>query len=115
TTGSYFGIVFLYLATADENAAAVNFFNKAFVGGLDATGTDRTTLRNTIAQYVSQMAEGGEWIESSEYNLGTVRLLLMGAEGVRTATGEDHFPEVTKFLTRAALRPIYFITPDRKD
>jgi hypothetical protein len=114
TTGSYFGIVFLYLATGDYNPTAVDVYSRAFVGGLDATAVDRATLRNAVGQYVTQMAAGGEWIESSQYNLGTVRLLLMGAEGVRTATGQDHFAEVTRFATQAALRPIYFITPDRK-
>lgn len=114
TTGSYFGLVFLYLATGDENPASVDVFNRVFVGGLDATAIDRATLRNAIAQYVTQLAEGGEWVEGSEYNPGTVRLLMMGAEGVRTATDVDHFPEVTRFLKRAALRPIYTITPDRK-
>jgi hypothetical protein len=67
--------------------------------------------RNAILDYVT-MAAGGEWIEGSEYNLGTVRLLLLGAEGIRTATGTDHFPEITRWVSSAALRPLYVTTPD---
>ena len=113
TVGVYFGLAFLFLATADHNAAALDYFRRPFVGGLDSTGRDRTTLRNALTDYVA-MAEGGEWIESSDYNLGTVRLLLLGAEGVRTATGINHFPEVTDWASSAALRPIYITTPDRQ-
>jgi hypothetical protein len=113
TVGVYFGLAFLFVATADHNGAALDYFRRPFVGGLDSTDRDRTTLRNAITDYVA-MAEGGEWIESSDYNLGTVRLLLLGAEGVRTATGVDHFPEVTRWASSAALRPIYVTTPDRR-
>ena len=113
TVGVYFGVAFLFLATSDHNRAAAEFFNRPYIGGLDATGRGRTTLRNAIRDYVA-MAEGGEWIEGADYNLGTVRLLLLGAEGVRTATGVQHFPEVTRWTSSAALRPIYITTPDRK-
>jgi hypothetical protein len=113
TVGVYFGLAFLYVATADHNAPARDYFNRQFVGGLTPTGRDRSTLRNAILDYVT-MAAGGEWIEGSQYNLGTVRLLLLGAEGVRTATRTDHFPEVTQWVSSAALRPLYVITPDLK-
>lgn len=108
-TGTYFGIVFLYLATNDHNPQAATFFNAPYIGGLTATGTNRSTLRNAIRQYVEQ-ARGGEWVESSEYNLGTVRLLIMGAEGVKTATGQEYFPEIREFITAAAGRPLQFAT-----
>jgi hypothetical protein len=114
TVGSYFGLAFLFAATADHNPAAIELFSRDFVGGLDATASDRTTLRNAIREYVTELAAGGEWMEGSEYNLGTVRLLLLGAEGLRTATGVDHFPEITRYVRDAALRPLYFMTPDRR-
>ncbi len=112
TVGSYFGLAFLYLATADHNPTAADLFSRPFVGGLDASARDRTTLRNAIEQYVTELAAGGEWMESSDYNLGTVRLLVLGAEGVRTATGVDHFTEVTRFSRQFALRQIYMLTND---
>jgi hypothetical protein len=112
TVGSYFGFAFLALATGDHNPVGKELFARQFTGGLNATGPGRQTLRNAIKQYVSELAVGGEWIESSEYNLGTVRLLAIGAEGVRTATGTDHFPEVTAYLGDAALRQVYMMTPD---
>jgi len=114
TVGSYFGFAFLALATGDHNPTAEDLFASSFIGGLDATGPGRTTLRNAIKEYVTELAAGGEWMEGSDYNLGTVRLLAIGAEGVKTATGVDHFPEVTAFLGDAALRQLYMMTPDRR-
>jgi hypothetical protein len=111
TVGVYFGLAFLFVATGDHNPRANEFIHRPFVGGLTATGRDRASLRNTILDYVG-MAEGGEWIEGSDYNLGTVRLLLLGAEGVRTATRTDHFPEITRWISSAVLRPLHVITPD---
>ena len=114
TVGSYFGFAFLAVATGDHNPTANELFSRSFIGGLDANGSGRATLRDAIKEYVSELAAGGEWMEGSEYNVGTVRLLVIGAEGVKTATGTDHFPEVTAFLRDAALRQIYMITPDRR-
>ena len=114
TVGSYFGFAFFALATGDHNPTADDLFASSFIGGLDATGSGRTTLRNAIKEYVTELAAGGEWMEGSDYNRGTVRLLALGAEGVRTATGVDHFPEVTAFVRDVALRQIYMLTPDRK-
>jgi len=113
TVGSYFGFAFLALATGDHNPTADDLFANSFVGGLDATASGRTTLRNAIKQYATELAVGGEWMEGSDYNLGTVRLLAIGAEGVKTATGVDHFPEVTDLLGDLALRQVYMMTPDR--
>lgn len=111
TVGVYFGLAFLYVATGDHNPKAGELLNRPYVGGLNATARDRATLRNAILDYVN-MAAGGEWIEGTDYNLGTVRLLLLGAEGVRTATGRDYFPEVTRWLSSAVTRPLHVITPD---
>lgn len=113
TVGVYFGLAFLYVATGDHNPKAAEFINRPHVGGLNATARDRSTLRNAIFDYVT-MAAGGEWIEGAEYNLGTVRLLLLGAEGVRTATGREYFPEIARWLPSAVTRPLHIITPDLK-
>lgn len=112
TIGDYFGFAFLALATAQENPRAAEFLNRSYVGGLTATGANRASMRNAIRQYVAEMAVGGQWIEGTQYNIGTLRILLMGAEGVRTATGEDHFPEITRFLREAAIDQIAEVSPD---
>jgi hypothetical protein len=113
TVGVYFGLAFLFVATGDHNPQASEFINRPYVGGLTPTARDRSTLRNAISEYVN-MAAGGEWIEGTDYNLGTVRLLLLGAEGVRTATGVNHFPEIAAWTPGAVLRPLHVITPDLK-
>jgi len=111
TVGVYFGLAFLFVATSDHNPLASELIHRPYVGGLTASGRNRSTLRNAILDYVS-MADGGEWIEGSDYSLGTVRLLLLGAEGVRTATGVQHFPEIAAWIPDAVLRPLHVITPD---
>ncbi|HZU37339.1 MAG TPA: hypothetical protein VFA18_15555, partial [Gemmataceae bacterium] len=84
------------------------------VGGLYASAADRSTLRNTISQYI-HLADGGEWIESSQYNLNTLKLLLSDAEMVRTAAEKDPFPELKPLLPKLALEQIYELTPDLRD
>jgi hypothetical protein len=121
TVGHYFGLALLDIATGPDNPRAGTFLSQTWfdgyrvkpVGGLDATGVNRETMRNEIAEYM-QRAAGGQWIESSDYNLGTLQLLLIGAQGVRTATGVDHFPEVTSYLKQAALALIHELTADLK-
>ncbi len=110
TTGHYFGLAFLDLATGPDNPRAGTFLDSATrggvkVGGLDATETAMTTMRNAISYYVAR-AKGGAWIESSEYNAGTPMLLFIGVEGVRTATGVEHFPEVRRLTPEVGLQEI---------
>lgn len=119
--GYYFGLAATDLATAGVSPAHVNWLGATQsaagaatvpVGGLDATAVDRSTLRNTIAEYVADHGTGGEWFESTDYNLGTQVLLLMGAAAVRTATGTDHFPEITSYLNDADAAQVEFTTAD---
>jgi hypothetical protein len=119
--GSYFGLAATDLATAGLSSSHVDWLKATqtaageatvAVGGLDATGVNRLTLRNTIDEYVTNHGAGGEWFESSYYNLGTQILLLMGAAAVRTATKADHFPEITAYVDQAAQSQTYFTTPD---
>ena len=109
--GTYFAVA-LFQLTHPEDARAKSTFGHPQTGGLDATSLERTSARNEIRRYVERLAAGGEWIESGAYNLGTVNLLLLGAEGVRTATGVDHFPELTRWTPLWAKRQIAFWTPD---
>jgi len=118
--GHYFGLALIDLATAPENRRAGTLLNAMFreekasltVGGLDATGSDLDSgMRNAIREFVG-MARGGQWIESSEYNLNTLKLLLVGAEGTRTANNSDAFPEITELTREVALAQFYELTPD---
>ncbi|MBX9581577.1 MAG: hypothetical protein K2X87_14850, partial [Gemmataceae bacterium] len=109
TIGQYFGLAFTDLALGTDwlgrSAGTLP------VGGLTATGADLSTARNAI-DYYARMAAGGEFIESTDYNLGTLQLLLLGTRGVRTATGADHFPEVSRLVPQLALAQVYALTPD---
>lgn len=119
--GYYFGLIALDLVGENTVPAtrrwrtergAAAWIPLTPVGGLDATGLNRSTLRNAIAEFASVRGAGGEWNESAEYNLGTLKLLMLGVEAVRTATGVDHFPEVTQFLIEAARMQTYHVTSD---
>jgi hypothetical protein len=109
--GHYFGLALWALVSAAENPDALGYLRGRPVGGLRATANDRATWRNAIAQHVRK-ARGGIWLESSEYNLGTLRLLLIGAEALRTATGRDDFPEVTALTEEIAAAQIHELTSD---
>lgn len=121
TVGYYFGLALTDLATRGMqghvdwlSATQVGGPGTLPVGGLNATGNNRSSARNTIAEYATNRAAGGQWIESSGYDQGTVQLLALGVEGVRTAIGNqpDPFPEVGQFLRAAANFNTQIVTSD---
>jgi hypothetical protein len=67
------------------------------VGGYDATGQDRATLRNLIGAYGND-GRSGYWMESSNYDINTVPLALRGWHCLYHATGTDHYPEFIRAL-----------------
>lgn len=85
------------------------------VGGLDPTGSDQLSMRNAVRWYVEKLGAGGQWIESTDYNLQTTQVVHLGAYGLRTATGVDHFPEITAYLPAQAKHLMHDMTPDLKD
>jgi hypothetical protein len=108
-TGEYFGLVALDLWNVPENLRHGKLLDKATqrfnrpVGGMVATSADlTTTARNAIRAYAERMGASGEWIESSEYNAGTLKLLLMGYQLVRVAGHADKFPELQTYVQKAA-------------
>jgi hypothetical protein len=112
-TGVYFGTAFYYIAAGDHHQPAVDRWNHVQVGGWDVTGVNRLTLRNAVATFVT-MAVGG-WCESSEYDMGTMKLLLMGHRGVTQALGVDHFPEMGPWMAKAVEYTSQMLTPDMED
>lgn len=82
-------------------------------GGYVATAADRTTTINTLAAYVV-LADRGPWIESSEYDMGTLPLLAMCNAATRTAYGRDVVPGVSALLANAGRIGAFEVTPDYK-
>lgn len=109
TTGHFFGIVLWDLASVGDNPRSGTLIPASKVGGLDQTSTSRNNMRNAVADYVKRAA-GGVWIESSKYNMGTLQLLLMGADGVKTAVGAEKFPELTSFRKDVALAQMHEVS-----
>jgi len=119
--GHYFGLVMHAMAIRDEDLATSNALLNATpaswtpVGGLDATATDRSTWRNTISEYVIDRAAGGQWLESSEYNLTTARYLIEYSHIISEFWGSDKFPEITAWVPQAEAALINEMTPDFLD
>lgn len=127
TVGHYMGMVLLDLATQpDSQRPSGTYINGAIasnnwpVGGFDVTEynpltvheVQGSTIRNDIARFIG-VAEGGEWIESGgDYNSGTVQLLTIGVEAIRTLTGVDYFPEVTAWYPQLIADMIHQCTSD---
>ncbi len=121
TWGQYLGMALVDLATGPENPKAGTWLTQISappggyvtpVGGLDATAADFSTVRNALRYRLEYSAAGGEWYESSEYNLGTPSFVLIGIQGIQTATGGNHFPEAAPLIRQLALEMLYLMTPD---
>ena len=109
--GHYFGLALWAAVSGDENSEALTYLKDRKVGGYEATAVDRKTWRNAIG-YSVRSARGGIWLESSKYNLGTLRLLFFGAEALRTATGREHFPEIAALADEVAAAQVHELTSD---
>lgn len=112
TINEYAAVVLFHLAVP-SNATGTMLFNKAIVGGLDTTNCNaNNTMRNWICKIYTELAEGGEGSDSSEYNSDTMASGVMLAHAVFTATGINHFPEIDTWVAQAVSRDHYFRTPD---
>jgi hypothetical protein len=112
TTGNYFGIVLTALATDGVDPRSAPLLAHPFVGGFDATGSDLTTLRNSVRKYITEWAVGGQWIESAYYDVETLQLVVQGVEAMRNALGVDHFPEFAGFGEQVTRAQMAQLTPD---
>ena len=118
----YFGLLFVDLATGPDNPKAGTYLNATAnpgnenggspgpVGGLDATAADFSSARNAIALFAK--LNGGSGYGSTEYNYSVGPQMLEGYMGALTATGVDHFPELTALMPKLAEQMIYELTPD---
>lgn len=107
-----------------EGAVIRDIVARVKVGGFDATGPvldangrpDCSTFRNAVRAYcyLARPGVGAEWIESGEYNMGTLKIVAGGAAAIRNGLGRDAFPEVTALLPEILRTLVMRITPDRK-
>jgi hypothetical protein len=99
--GHYFGLVLTAKLTAEEEPEKSTAI---------LTDPQMAGMRGEIKRYC-ELAKGGEWVESSAYNLGTVQLLLIGAY----SAGIDQYPEVEALAREVAEQQAWTLTPDLKD
>jgi len=124
STGHYMGLVMFAIAIQTEDPALsselLNFIPDVEtkktrpVGGLDVTGNDRATMRNTIADYIN-ISQGGVWLESTYYNANTTRYLTEYAIAINQALGINKFPEITDFIPDLVESEILMLTPNAGD
>jgi fibronectin type 3 domain-containing protein len=105
------GIMLWALVSQDANPKAADYLSNPLLGGLTPTSDQPTTVRNAIANFCLHAA-GGQWIESNDYNLNTLKLLICTTEGIRAVTGHDYFPEATALYKQIAISEMAMITPD---
>ncbi len=111
TLGTYFGLALIDVATAPENPRAGQFLQKIFfdantssnkpVSGLDNAVANRASLRNNL-KYFWTLAQSGCWVEAPDRAFGQLCYALLAYDGIRTATGADHFPEIANWLPNCA-------------
>lgn len=82
------------------------------VGGLSASGADWSTARNALHRYLTGPGAGGEWIEGSGYNVGTIGLMAMGYAAVARQAPDGALEDVAAFLEAAGLAQRWEVTPD---
>lgn len=98
--GHYFGIRAVAKATSGEDpvrAAAL------------LANPQMDEMRKQLGRFC-ELAKGGEWIESTEYNLGTLQLLLIGAY----YDGINKCPEVEALAKDVATQQKWIFTPDKE-
>lgn len=106
TVGHYFGLVLIAKATAGDHPRAATLLSET-PGGTSATVPQ---MRAAVASYCGK-ARGGEWIESAEYNLGTLQLLALGAYAAEI----EDYPEVAALALECVEQMRWQMTPDFKD
>jgi hypothetical protein len=114
TCGEFFSLAAFYELTNATNPTIVSLWSTAApdYGGLNATGADFQTRRNAINYYATVPGAGGEWVESTEYNLGTPVFVYEGVECLRTTPAGSCFPELDALAPQMAKRLVYMQAPD---
>lgn len=118
----YLGMVLYALAIRDEDLTRSNAilnYNQITgcsqkgkpVGGVDATGANYNSLRNYF-KLMGQYSDGGEWMESSQYNINTAAQVAMGIHAINEYYGVNKFPEYD--LDEFAQAFVQQMTPDMK-
>lgn len=102
TVGHHLGLAVTRLVTADEP-----LIEDLLAMTPGPKGSSFAAQQQTIAEFCARSA-GGEWIESSSYNPGTMSLLFMGAH----AAGIASYPEVADLGRQVADFMPWTFTPD---
>lgn len=84
------------------------------IGGLRATAATLSTARNAVERWATELEAGGEDLESSEYSLNTIPLLVLPNEALKTALGADSIPTLSRATCAVAARMPFELTPDMK-
>lgn len=131
--GHFFGMVIYALAIrADDQTQSDNILesdpsgwvvptgNASASNALVATEWSSNTLRNAVYKYFSKWGLGGEWLESSQYNMNTLRYALVAVHAINDFCSGDGYCDGTEFAEMTSLyddiAETYYqkLTPDYK-
>ena len=110
--GHYFGCS-IYDIAKDNNDFTVCTSTGGGIpwGGIDVTGDNFSTIRNAVGKHWADYGNG-TWVESSEYNRGTVFYAMIGVHALNDYYGVDKFPEITTHFDELAEYIKNSFTPD---
>ena len=117
--GYYFGLAAVDVATRGMpghvpwlDAGPETQPTRTTVGGWRATAADWSTARNALHRYLIGPGRGGEWIEGTGYNPGTLGLMALGLAAVGGATPDGALDDVAAYLDSAGIAQTWEVTPD---
>lgn len=119
--GHYFGAVANALLYANDNPTKMNnmlnYVDATYgsIGGVTSTGDNHNTWRNSVYHWIHNLATGGTWMESSDYNMGTPNYVNLGVFMINNYYGVDKFPEWTALYDDIASYRVNSMTSNVSD
>lgn len=108
TDSTRYNEIMTYTGTIDDTSGTTKDF-----GGLNVSGGDNgNNLRDMMARHWTTTAAGGQFIESSYYNFGTVSYVAIAIPILSDIYATDYFPEVTAELADYAEAAWNMMTPN---
>lgn len=87
--GQYFGLALMdKLGLLNKLNSSASWLSGNILAGANA-GQSISSIKTTILHYINDLAKGGEWFESSEYNPNTTVLLALGIYSLENSNDAD--------------------------
>mgnify|MGYP001565588876 CR=1 FL=1 len=116
TVGTTLGCIAWAYASDEYNTRSTELKTTGKIGGVTATGANRSSYRNAVEEYVTIRAVGGAFLEGSMYDMGTGQLLFMGLVLLENLSGNlSGLANIRNFATDYMHYMMFLGTPDRSE